>query len=762
MLNARRATLALLTAIALLLGFVTPAGATPVATATLTGTVLAPNGQDPWAFDGSSVRVRLYVTSSSWVESVLVSRSDGTYTITGIVPGDYHVFFAANGPFLSEFSDGTFLYSQAAPVTFVAGETVTIDKTLNRGATISGSMTGGGGRVADGTVTLYGGPPGFITPWAGRSLSFNAFRGTFGSGPLPPGEYVVRYQSTGYDWATQYSGNAWTVEEAVPITVNFGDAIDASIDLPPSPRVSGRVILPEGFDPAIVRPTVFVRGTSGFFVPPVTISDSSGAFTVKGLQVGPDYRLCLGGGDPRNGSLFAYRPTCYGASEAAPDGALFAGPRGELTGFDVNVELESAILYHGLARRNPTTGELGNMVNSNAIFWRFNPESGRWEEAATARYNSQNDDLDLLGTPIIEPGSYRIEVVSYGLGDRDLRQYNGGALRFIDAPIITVEPGRVTEVPREELIEPEAFADRVAGSNRFDTAVQLSRSEFDDDSQPIVFIASGLNYPDALAAGPAAAALGGPLLLVTPSSIPFVVAEELDRLNPREIVIVGGPASVSSSVQRQLEAFVSSADRVVRLSGPDRYATSRAVVSEFFGETTGRVVFVATGANYPDALAAGPAASYFGGAVVLVNGASSTLDAPTRGLLNQLEPGLIVIAGGPGVVSSGIESQLRTLYQDEDTPVIRLFGPSRYETAISINLLIPETDSAYLATGQGFADALAAGPIAGMNGAPLYLARPTCVPPFVLSDLDDLLIRRVVAVGGTGVLSQAVLDGTSC
>ena len=73
---------------------------------------------------------------------------------------------------------------------------------------------------------------------------------------------------------------------------------------------------------------------------------------------------------------------------------------------------------------------------------------------------------------------------------------------------------------------------------------------------PVAYIATGQNFPDALAGSAAAGHEGGPLLNVRGGSIPGPVAAELDRLNPARIVVLGGSAVVSDAVAAQLAAYV--------------------------------------------------------------------------------------------------------------------------------------------------------------------------------------------------------------
>jgi putative cell wall-binding protein len=97
--------------------------------------------------------------------------------------------------------------------------------------------------------------------------------------------------------------------------------------------------------------------------------------------------------------------------------------------------------------------------------------------------------------------------------------------------------------------------ERLAGANRFATAAAISVWKFSPGA-PVVYIATGGNFPDALAGGPVAGINAGPVLLLNRDSIPGATAAELARLAPKEIVILGGPGVVSTKVENQLAAFI--------------------------------------------------------------------------------------------------------------------------------------------------------------------------------------------------------------
>ena len=98
-----------------------------------------------------------------------------------------------------------------------------------------------------------------------------------------------------------------------------------------------------------------------------------------------------------------------------------------------------------------------------------------------------------------------------------------------------------------------AKVSRVAGDTRYGTSASVSSSTFSEGADT-VFIASGEDFPDALAATPAAGMMGAPLLLVQHGEIPNRVISELCRLQPRRIVLVGGASALSSALESVLGA----------------------------------------------------------------------------------------------------------------------------------------------------------------------------------------------------------------
>ena len=290
---------------------------------------------------------------------------------------------------------------------------------------------------------------------------------------------------------------------------------------------------------------------------------------------------------------------------------------------------------------------------------------------------------------------------------------------------------------------------RVAGPDRYATAAAVSRTHFSPGA-PVAYVATGLNFPDALAGGPAAGIQGGPVLLTEPGSLPLATRDELVRLRPGRIVVLGGTGAVSAAVAEQLQAYTPAP--VERLQGADRYETAAAVSRSAFAPGVS-AAFVATGATFPDALAAGPAAIKTRGPVLLTRG--DVLPQATRDELVRLAPSTIYLLGGTGAVSENVRVAIA---QATGRSVVRLAGADRFATAVAVTTAffnLPQL--VYLAIGANFPDALAAVPAAGRAGSPLLLVRGGAIPPIVASELVRLHPPRVFIAGGTGVISDSVI-----
>lgn len=297
---------------------------------------------------------------------------------------------------------------------------------------------------------------------------------------------------------------------------------------------------------------------------------------------------------------------------------------------------------------------------------------------------------------------------------------------------------------------------RLAGANRYETAIELSKGAFPTGA-PTVYLATGTMFADGLAAAPAAARAGAPLLLTDTNELLEAVESEIRRLAPQSIVVVGGAGVVSDAVYQRLATLAPS---IRRDAGSNRFETARAIALANF-PTGARQVFFANGSDFPDALAISAAAGALGGPVILVPAGATTVDEPTTQLLLSLGATSAVAAGGTAAISDAYLSSLTSVAGI--ATVTRKGGADRYETAAAINeFAFPTAQRAYLASGLDFPDALGAAALAGASKAPLVLSRSSCLTKASVLTMVEARVTSVVFAGGTGVLSRAVYDFQEC
>ncbi len=491
--------------------------------------------------------------------------------------------------------------------------------------------------------------------------------------------------------------------------------------------------------------TVYVAGVNGTLDTWYKPTDENGEFSFSGIAEGEyavEFRT-LGLYDNTYADMFYIDdapPTLF-RSNATPlklDGD---------SNLDASVELPFAGALSGhLTAFDPPTSP----YTLQAFVQAFNPLDSSWRTI-------KGDATDGFGNWEIFnllPGHYRLALSDFEAVYQ--QEYYDDVRLFEDGELVVVRAGQTTaNLDAELTVDGAPDFVRLAGQDRFATSARIAQAYITSN---VVFVANGLDYPDALSAAPAAAVLEAPLLLTRKDSVPEVVKEQIIRLNPKVIYVVGGTGVISNAVFNELDGLA--IESAVRLAGSNRYATSLAVFTEIWDLDDAPTVFLADGRNFPDALSSASAAALEGGPVVLVNGGASTIPAALVTELNSHNTTDVILAGGTAVLSSGIENAVNAL---DGIDAHRYFGANRYGTSVAINAVFFDySQIAYLAVGTGYADALAGAALAGLKGAPLYLVTTNCIPQSTINDMARINVDRPVLLGGTGVLSQGVANLIPC
>jgi len=403
------------------------------------------------------------------------------------------------------------------------------------------------------------------------------------------------------------------------------------------------------------------------------------------------------------------------------------------------------------------TGEFGVPANGQVLLFHY--VGGVYQFNLTSATPAANGSWQVTG---LAPGDWAIRYTDLLPSSTNYRtQYHNQILAQGDQLYVTLAAGGSVSVSATMTEAGPIPSTRLSGADRYATAVAVSQEfdAFNGAAGSYVYIASGVNYPDALSAAPAAAKRNAPLLLTPPNALPASVAAEIQRLDPETIIVAGGSGAVSNAVFTALQGLIDTPANVIRIGGATRYETSRLLVDDAFDNALS--AFVATGRNFPDALAAGAAAASVFGPVILVDGLATSADGATTQLIDDLGVETLYVAGGTGVVVPSLVSSLAAI--PGLVSVERLGGADRYATSVAINEEVFSTAlEVYIATGTGFADALAGAALAGSTFAPLYTVPRTCIPDGVHTHLRAIEADSMVLLGGTGVLTSGVANRARC
>lgn len=216
---------------------------------------------------------------------------------------------------------------------------------------------------------------------------------------------------------------------------------------------------------------------------------------------------------------------------------------------------------------------------------------------------------------------------------------------------------------------------RVSGASVYALAANVAGGSCDSEiGSHSVALASGENWPDALAG----AALDRPLLLTKQAFLPAATRDYLEPCASHakaKVIILGGPAAVSEGVAETLRGM---GFRVDRFAGDDRYATARRVASTFAPDEID-TVYLASGVNFADAMAAAPSVTM---ETPLILTTPHELHDEARRFLTDEDRAVssVTILGGTAAISAAVEEEIRELGIDTD----RIAGADRYETAALI------------------------------------------------------------------------------
>ena len=249
---------------------------------------------------------------------------------------------------------------------------------------------------------------------------------------------------------------------------------------------------------------------------------------------------------------------------------------------------------------------------------------------------------------------------------------------------------------------------RIFGDNRYQTSYKIAdalKTQLGIDKFQTVIIASGENFPDALAGSYLAEKKDAPILMINQKN-----AGNLTEYIKKNVKI-GGRVYVLGGINAVPQKWLSDLGdyNLCRLEGENRYETNLMILDE--AGVGNQEILVCTGKTFADSLSA----SATGMPILLVN--NKTLSASQQLFLSAHAGNKFYIIGGTSAISDQMEAQIKKYGQTE-----RIAGDNRYETSVKIaGKFFPGAKESILAYAKNYPDGLCGGPLAMSKNAPLIL-----------------------------------------
>ena len=293
---------------------------------------------------------------------------------------------------------------------------------------------------------------------------------------------------------------------------------------------------------------------------------------------------------------------------------------------------------------------------------------------------------------------------------------------------------------------------RLGGTTREETAITIAKEGWPSGASTVI-LAGSEAWADALASAPLARKNDAPLLLTHTDKLLPIVQNELQRLHPQKITIVGGLGSINGQVEESLKNIYGS-NNVTRIWGIDRYITATEI-AKVVGVGVDKTLFLVNGEAAPDALSAASIAAALGQPILLTQSSGISPTVSNFLQLNGIQ--FLHVVGGTGVVPDGI---LPAISKD------RSGGTDRFKTMLAVlNKFKPSLENVFFTNGSGdvFADAVAGAPLVAKVGGALLLTGNQSLGTDVVSYVQQ--VKRYATftnsatgghfyeLGGTGVIN---------
>ena len=293
----------------------------------------------------------------------------------------------------------------------------------------------------------------------------------------------------------------------------------------------------------------------------------------------------------------------------------------------------------------------------------------------------------------------------------------------------------------------------LTGSDRYETAVKISKEGWKNGSDKVVIINGDVSI-DGIISTPLATTYNAPILLVEKNNVPNSVKSELKRLNPRDVIIIGDENAISKTTANQIKSTVNASQ--TRLNGSNRYETSLLIAKEIDKNHDVEKVYI-TNANggEVDALTIAAKAGQDKQPIILTD--KNSITDNTYKWLKSEDLQNAYFIGGPQMISTNVINKVNDITKDNVTNN-RVYGADRHETNANVIKKFytdDELEAVLVAKSDVLVDALAAGPLAANLKSPILITPKTYVSAYHKENLEAKSANKVYKIGG-GLTSKVM------
>ncbi|MDB3086145.1 cell surface protein [Clostridioides difficile] len=294
---------------------------------------------------------------------------------------------------------------------------------------------------------------------------------------------------------------------------------------------------------------------------------------------------------------------------------------------------------------------------------------------------------------------------------------------------------------------------KLKGADRFETAVKISQSGWTKSDTVVIVNGEDRSMVDGLTATPLASVKNSPILLSSNDKLPQKTIEELKRLNPSKVIVIGGNNSMPNSVVEAIKA-VNSKISVQRIGGDTRYQTSINIAKEIDKTNDVSKLYIGAGNGEADSLSIASLAGKEKAPIVLTQ--KDGVDNEAEQFIKSNKVSNVYFVGGVEKISNKAIEQVGKI-TNKDVSKNRIAGQNRQETnAKVIDKFYSQSklDGVVVANQDKLIDALAVGPLAAKNNSPIVLATNTLDKSQEIS-LKNKNSSKLFEIGG-GIASSVV------